>query len=74
MKITHNPDVDMAYIKLEPGKHSTSRELAGGVVVDETKDGKILGFEIYNASKRIPKFIKQITKNKLMNKTFTLTN
>lgn len=67
MKITHDSKVDMAYIKLESGKQSSSRELNGGVVVDETKDGKILGFEIYDASKRIPQFIKQITKNKLLN-------
>lgn len=61
MKITHNKEVDVAYLKLEPGKYSVSRELPGGVVVDMSKSGKILGFEIYEASKRVPNMIKGVS-------------
>lgn len=63
MKITHDKKMDIAYIKLEPGKYDVSKELPGGVVVDLTKDGKILGFEIYEASKRTPRLVKKSVKN-----------
>ncbi len=62
MKTTYSSDVDIAYIELEFGKYSISKELPGGVVVDMSKNGKILGFEIYKASKRLPSFIKKAKK------------
>lgn len=62
MKITYSSDVDIAYIELESGKYSISKELAGGVVVDMSKNGKILGFEVYKASKKLPSFIKKTGK------------
>ena len=69
VKITHSPDVDIAYIKLESGKYSVSRELSAGVVVDMSKNGKILGFEIYEASKRIPSILKKSKSIKLQSRS-----
>lgn len=59
MKITHDKTIDVAYIELEPGKYKVSKELAGGIVVDMSKEGKILGLEIYDASKRTPNLVKK---------------
>lgn len=62
MKITYDKTVDMAYLELEKGKHDKSQELSGGVVVDVDKKGKILGFEIFDASKRIPDILRRKSK------------
>lgn len=62
MKLTYSKDVDIAYIKLESGKYEVSQELSHGVVVDMTQKGKILGFEIYEATKRLPSFIRKTKK------------
>lgn len=57
MKIHYDPKVDAAYIELAKGKYEVSREISPSVIVDEDKNGKILGVEVLDVSKVFgPKF------------------
>ena len=58
MKIVHyDPKADAVYIELAKGKYEVSREISDSVVVDEDKNGKILGVEVLDVSKVLgPKF------------------
>lgn len=57
MKIHYDPKVDAVYIELAKGKYEVSREISDAVVVDEDKNGKILGVEVLDVSNVFgPKF------------------
>jgi len=56
MKIRYDSKVDAIYIELAKGKYEASREVSDSVVVDENKEGKVLGIEILDASENIPAF------------------
>lgn len=57
MKIHYDPKADAVYIELAKGKYEVSREISESVLVDEDKNGKILGVEVLDASKVFgPKF------------------
>ncbi len=57
MKIHYDPKADAAYIELAKGKYEVSREISDSVVVDEDKNGKILGVEVLDVSRVFgPKF------------------
>lgn len=56
MKINYDPKVDAVYIELAKGKYDVSREVSDYVVVDEDKNGKVLGIEILDATQSIPSF------------------
>ena len=62
MKISYDPKVDAMYIELDSGEYEVSREISDSIVVDEDKDGKILGIEILDATKNIRSFDPKITK------------
>ena len=62
MKIHYDPKVDAVYIELAKGKYEVSREISESVVVDEDKNGKVLGIEILDASENIPAFNPKDTK------------
>ena len=60
MKISYSPDVDIAYIKLGKGKYKISEQRAkGDIVVDFSDKGKIIGLEIFYASKVAPELVRQ---------------
>ena len=62
MKVSYDPKRDIIRIKFQDGKYDISRETDEGVVIDMTKDNKILAIEIANVSERIPnKNIKELT-------------
>lgn len=62
MKITYDPEADAMNIKFQSGKYNISKEIAEGIIIDYTKDGRVISIEILDASKRIPmKSIKDIT-------------
>ena len=62
MKITYDPNADAMNIKFQEGEYNISKEIAEGIIVDYTKDGKIIRIEILDVSKRLPKEnIKNIT-------------
>lgn len=57
MKIHYDPKADAVYIELAKGKYEVSREVSKSVVVDEDKNGKILGVEVLDVSEVFgPKF------------------
>ncbi len=62
MKITYDPEVDAMNIKFQSGKYDISKEIAEGIIIDYTKDGRVISIEILDASKRMPaKSIRDIT-------------
>ena len=62
MKITYDPEVDAMNIKFQSGKYYISKEIAEGIIIDYTKEGKVISIEILDASKRMPiKSIRDIT-------------
>lgn len=65
MKIIHyDPKTDAIYIEIAKGKYEVSKELSGSVIVDEDKNGKVLGIEILDVSKVLgPKFRENMKKS-----------
>ncbi len=55
MEIVYDPETDTMDIEFQKGKYEVSKEIAEGVLIDYTKDGKIISIEILNASERMPK-------------------
>ncbi len=53
MKVYYDKDVDALYIKLSNKKPEGVIEISEGVNLDTTKDNKIVGIEILDASKKI---------------------
>ena len=52
MKIRYDKEVDAMYIYVEEGKSEYSEEIGEGVIVDISKDGKVIGMEILDASEK----------------------
>ncbi|MBI2971905.1 MAG: DUF2283 domain-containing protein [Candidatus Aenigmarchaeota archaeon] len=50
MEIVYDPETDSMDIEFQKGKYEVSKEIDKGVIIDYTKDGKILSIEILNAS------------------------
>jgi len=59
MKVRYDKDVDAMYINLDSGEYEVSEEVGDGVVLDVSKDGKIIGIEILDASEKISKGLLQ---------------
>jgi len=53
MKVHYDNEVDALYIKLSNQKPDGVVEIAEGVNIDTTIDGRLSGIEIINASKKI---------------------
>lgn len=53
MKVSYDKDVDALYIQLSDLKPDGVSEMKDGVNLDMTKDNKIVGIEIIDASKKI---------------------
>ena len=53
MKVNYDEEVDALYIKLGDQKPDGVIEIAEGVNIDTTTDGKLTGIEILTASKKI---------------------
>lgn len=60
MEVRYDEEVDAVYIGLQKGEYEVSEEVGEGVVVDVSKDGKIIGIEILDASE---KFSEKIFRN-----------
>lgn len=56
MKILYDSKVDALLIELVEGKYYKTRKISDVVLVDEDKDGKVLGIEILDATANIPAF------------------
>jgi uncharacterized protein YuzE len=53
MKVHYDEEVDALYLKLGDQKPDGVIEIAEGVNIDTTTDGKLTGIEILNASTKI---------------------
>lgn len=53
MKLNYYADTDSLYIDLSEKASVDSREISEGVVLDYDEDGKIVGIDIDNASKKV---------------------
>lgn len=61
MKVRYDKEVDAVYIYAEDGEYEISEEVGEGVVIDISKDGKVMGMEILDASEKIsPNILKSI--------------
>jgi len=54
MKITYDEEVDAAYLKLTDDLPSGVIEISEGVNLDMTEDGRFVGIEILDATKKFP--------------------
>lgn len=55
MKVNFDPKADALRIKFQDGEYEISKEIEEGVVIDMSKDHKIMAIEILDVSERIPK-------------------
>jgi uncharacterized protein YuzE len=55
MKIEYDKDVDALYIRIQEKKVAKTREIEDGLNVDLDEQGKIIGFEILDATQRYSK-------------------
>jgi uncharacterized protein YuzE len=53
MKVTYDKKIDAVYLELVKLKPEGVIEVADGINVDVTSDGKIVGIELLDASKKI---------------------
>ena len=63
MKISYFPDTDSLYIDLSEQPSAESREVSEGVVLDYDAQGRLVGIDIDNASKKVE--LKKLTLSKL---------
>ena len=56
MKMRYDSEVDALYIRILDEKAFESEEVSEDIVVDYTKDNKVIGVEVLNASKRLIEF------------------
>jgi len=63
MKISYYPDTDSLYIDLSEQPSAESREISEGVVLDYDAQGRLVGIDINNASKKVE--LNKLTLSKL---------
>ena len=63
MKLNYYPDTDSLYIDLSERPSVESREISEGIVLDSDAEGKLVGIDIDNASRKVE--LKQLTLSKL---------
>jgi len=52
MEIRYDRAADAVYVRLSDGRVARSEEVEEGIIVDYDADGRVLGVEIFNFSKR----------------------
>ncbi|MEK6926845.1 MAG: DUF2283 domain-containing protein [Nanoarchaeota archaeon] len=55
MKITLDKDADAMYIEMSNEAFAKNKKIDGETIIDLDKEGKIIGIEILNVSKRMHK-------------------
>ncbi len=62
MKISYDPEADAMSIIFQKGEYDISKEIAEGIIIDYTKDGRVISIELLDVKKRMPlKELKNIT-------------
>lgn len=52
MKVRYDKEVDALYVYAEQGQSDYSEEIAEGIIIDVSREGKIIGMEILDASEK----------------------
>ncbi len=55
MKVHYDEKVDALYIRLDDSKIIESEEVKEGIILDYNNEDQVVGIEVLNAGKRIPK-------------------
>jgi uncharacterized protein YuzE len=55
MEISYDKDADAVYIRFVKGSFARNRKIDDLTILDLDKEGRLLGIEILEASKRIPR-------------------
>ena len=55
MEISYDKEADAMYIEFRKGDFSKNKKIDGFTIIDLDKDNNILGIELLDASKRIPR-------------------
>lgn len=63
MKMNYYPETDSLYLDLAERPSVESREISEGVVLDYDAEGRLVGIDIDNASRKVE--LKQLTLSKL---------
>jgi uncharacterized protein YuzE len=63
MKLDYYPETDTLYIDLLEKSSASSLEISEGVILDYDENGRLVGIDIDNASKKVS--LKELTLNKL---------
>ena len=63
MRLNYYPDTDSLYIDLSEKPSVESREISEGVVLDYDAEGKLVGIDIDNASKKVQ--LKELTLSRI---------
>ncbi|PKN59843.1 MAG: hypothetical protein CVU53_06165 [Deltaproteobacteria bacterium HGW-Deltaproteobacteria-11] len=53
MKVSYDPDIDAVYLELLKSEPEGVIEVAEGIHIDVTSDGRIVGIELLDASKKV---------------------
>lgn len=56
MKFSYDSKIDAMYISFKEGKYDRTKKVTDEILVDVTKEGKVLGLEVLSASKNIAAF------------------
>lgn len=66
MRFHYDKKVDALYIRFDESPYKESDEVAEGVILDYDRQGKLIGLEILDASKKLPaKFQSSLKRNEL---------
>lgn len=55
MEITFDREADALYIELSSGEFASNKKIDDDTIIDLDKKGNVLGIELLNVSKRLPK-------------------
>jgi len=69
MRLNYHPETDSLYIDLSERPSAESREISEGVVLDYDAEGRLVGIDIDNASKKVE--LKTLILSKLPGKVET---
>ena len=66
--VKYYPENDVLYVLLQAGEEAKAVEIEPGVTAELNKRGKLIGIEIFDASKYLRKLIQQRLEPQLRNK------
>ena len=66
MEITYDTDADAIYIEFSNADFSKNKKIDNQTIIDLDKNGQIIGIELLDVSKRIPKnFLQSVKVNNI---------